>query len=49
MECFRASRDSEYKSYLNFETSAPSGNKESGLSRNLAFARKTLQAVEAEA
>jgi sugar phosphate isomerase/epimerase len=49
MEYFRASRDSEYKSYLNSETSAPSGNKESDLSRNLAFARKTLQAVEAEA
>jgi L-ribulose-5-phosphate 3-epimerase len=48
-ECFRAIRDSGYKGYLNFETSAPSGNKESDLSRNLAFARKTLQAVEAEA
>ncbi len=48
-ECFRAVRDSGYKGYLNFETSAPSGDKESDLSRNLAFARKTLQAVEAEA
>jgi L-ribulose-5-phosphate 3-epimerase len=48
-ECFRAIRDSGYKGYLNFETSAPSGNKENDLIRNLAFARKTLQAVEAEA
>ena len=48
MECFRAVRDSGYKGFLNFETSAPSGNKESDLTRNLAFARKTLQAVEAE-
>ena len=48
-ECFRAIRDSGYKGYLNFETSAPSGDKESDLRRNLAFARKTLQAVEAEA
>lgn len=49
MGCFRAVRDSGSKGHLNFKLWAPSGNKESDLSRNLAFARKTLQAVETEA
>jgi sugar phosphate isomerase/epimerase len=49
MECFRAGRDSGSKGYLNLELWAPSGDKESDLSRTPAFARKTLGAVEAEA
>lgn len=49
MECFRADRDSGSKGYLNFERWAPSGDKESDLSRILAFARKKLRAGEAQA
>jgi sugar phosphate isomerase/epimerase len=47
-ECFRAIRDSGYTGYLNFETSAPSGDKEADLKRNMAFVRKTMQAIESE-
>ena len=49
MECFRAGRDSVSKGHLNLELSAPSGDRESDLSRTPAFARKTLGAVETEA
>ncbi len=47
-ECFRAIRDSGFSGYVNFESSAPSGDKEADLKRNLAFVRKTMQAIEAE-
>lgn len=46
VECFRAIRDVGYQGWLNFETSAPSGNREADLRRNIEFTRKTLKAVE---
>ena len=46
VECFRAMRDAGYQGWLNFETSAPSGNREADIRRNIEFTRKTLQTVE---
>lgn len=47
-ECLRAVRDAGYQGFLNFETSAPSGDREADLRRNVEYTRKLLAEVQAE-
>jgi sugar phosphate isomerase/epimerase len=48
VECMRAIRDSGYEGFINFETSAPSGDREADLRKNFEVARAALQKAEAE-
>ncbi len=47
-ECLRSIRDAGYQGFLNFETSAPSGDREADLRRNFDYTRKLLAEVQAE-
>ena len=46
-QVFRTIRDSGYEGFANFETSAPSKDREADLRRNLLFTRKIMAEVEA--